>query len=503
MLLATFLIIFSAIALRDIRHGIYLVVFSMPLYLWRFSILNIPTTALEIMIYILFLAWIINKLGFALNEGEQMFVRLRLKRTLKFLSDKLQRYRLAYETIKSVSYRKLFRENNFVLNIGIILLFLGAGISTSISSDTRTSLGIFKGWFFDPFLFFIVFINIIKTKREIYLVLKSWLVSGAAVSLIGIFYLLNNDLTFDGRLRAFFLSPNHLAMYISMPFLIAVWFLLETGNRKPNPLLSKEGRGWLKCWRLVSQITNYKLPITALIIITIPLYFTLSYGAFLGIFAGTLYLIIKNKALKIKNIYWLGFVILLFFGFVFLSSSKFSQIINSSNRSSFHSRLMIWNSAGEIMEDNPLFGIGPGTFQETYLSDADKFSEPYLEWAVPQPHNIFLAFYLQTGLIGFAGFILVLFWFFQSRRHYMLSRRHVDVSPSRDNKNNIPISNIQYPNILISLMIYTLVHGLVDTTYWKNDLALMFWLIIGLGLITFEMSRPASYNKDRGNLKTK
>ncbi len=64
--------------------------------------------------------------------------------------------------------------------------------------------------------------------------------------------------------------------------------------------------------------------------------------------------------------------------------------------------------------------------------------------------------------------------------------------------NNIPISDI-----LISLMIYILVHGLVDTTYWKNDLALMFWLIIGLGLITFEMSRLASYDKDRGNLKTK
>lgn len=53
-------------------------------------------------------------------------------------------------------------------------------------------------------------------------------------------------------------------------------------------------------------------------------------------------------------------------------------------------------------------------------------------------------------------------------------------------------------------MIYALVHGLVDTTYWKNDLALMFWLIIGGGLTTFEMyAKLASYDKDSSNLKTK
>ena len=113
---------------------------------------------------------------------------------------------------------------------------------------------------------------------------------------------------------------------------------------------------------------------------------------------------------------------------------------------------MIWSAAGEIIKDNHVFGIGPGTFQKTYLSYAEKFDEPYLEWAVPQPHNIFLAFYLQTGLIGFVGFLLILYWFF--------SRKHLRMSPV--------IANV--------LMIYILIHGLVDTTYWKNDLSVMFWM---------------------------
>jgi len=31
-------------------------------------------------------------------------------------------------------------------------------------------------------------------------------------------------------------------------------------------------------------------------------------------------------------------------------------------------------------------------------------------------------------------------------------------------------------------MIVLLVHGLVDTPYFKNDLSVLFWLIIGLGI---------------------
>ncbi|MCK4891949.1 MAG: hypothetical protein KAS78_04730, partial [Candidatus Pacebacteria bacterium] len=92
---------------------------------------------------------------------------------------------------------------------------------------------------------------------------------------------------------------------------------------------------------------------------------------------------------------------------------------------------------------------------------AEKFDEQYLEWAVPQPHNIFLAFYLQTGLIGFIGFVLILIWFFK-RMNEAVPRSY---------------------NIINALMLYVLIHGFVDTTYWKNDLSLMFWLIIGMSVV--------------------
>jgi len=83
--------------------------------------------------------------------------------------------------------------------------------------------------------------------------------------------------------------------------------------------------------------------------------------------------------------------------------------------------------------------------------------EPYPEWAVPQPHNIFLAFWLQTGLIGLVGFIwLIIIIIFLNYKPKILSF------------------------ILLYAIIYILIHGLVDTTYWKNDLSVIFWVIIAL-----------------------
>ena len=120
---------------------------------------------------------------------------------------------------------------------------------------------------------------------------------------------------------------------------------------------------------------------------------------------------------------------------------------------------MIWHSAEKILESNWFLGIGAGNFQKEYLA-YQKYFPPYLEWAVPHPHNVYLAFWLYGGIFGLLGFLsLVYFWF------YCLSK-------SQKNPNLKLIG--------LGIMGYILVHGLVDTTYFKNDLAVIFWLLFAL-----------------------
>jgi len=376
--------------MRILQWGVYLVVFCLPLYLIRFKIFNIPTTALELMIYGLFIIWLI-----------------------KIIRSKNQELRI-----------KIIEK----LIIPVVLILIGVSIATIFSWDLRVSLGIWKAWFIDPILFFIVVVSIIKNIEQIKKIFYSLIFSGLVVSIISLIYLIQGNLDIQGRLQGFYNSPNYLAMYLAPVLIINFWFLMVF--KKDYSL------------RMVFLANNLFLLIT--------LFFTKSFGAWFGILValGFGVIIYLNKT-KNKKIIWgiiLG-IILIILIFIFL---KFGSI---QGKLSINSRIGIWQKAWEVFKMYPIMGIGPGTFQDYFPA--------YPRWGVPQPHNLYLAFLLQTGSIGFIGFIWLLIWFFRSGFKILV----IDCW--------LPIT------VLMSIMVYILVHGLVDTTYWKNDLSLMFWLIIG------------------------
>jgi putative inorganic carbon (HCO3(-)) transporter len=201
-------------------------------------------------------------------------------------------------------------------------------------------------------------------------------------------------------------------------------------------------------------------------LIIFSLYFTFSYAAWIAVLVGVFFLaVFAYKKEKRKLVFSVFFLALIALGLFFFQTGgeKLDNLI-SFERSSLQSRLMVWDSAVKIIKNNLIFGIGPGLFQNYYLEYQKYFNIPYLEWAVPQPHNLFLAWWLQAGIFGLFGFIWLIFLFFNNLWQFFKKTKQ--------------------PLIIISLMavmIYILVHGLVDTTFWKNDLALLFWLTTALG----------------------
>ena len=442
----------SALAIlsyKKIDLALGIVILTLPFYLIRLEILSIPTTVLELMIYVVFLVWIIGKIKPARivsqsdAGGEQ---RAKSKKTFSFVILNLPacsvgRFQnlFTFRFIKRV--RRIFSNrsrNKFGMTIPIFLILLGCVISIIVSPNKQVGFGILKGWFIDPLLLFLIISDVVKTKKQIIKILSFLAISGIIVAVIGLFYYFFNELTYDGRLKAFFLSPNHLAMYLAPAGIIALGLFL-----------------------------NFKkyLYFLSFIICSIVIFLTYSYGAWMGFGAGVLFLIFFFQ----KKIAWRKKILLLIIAALFLSifffsqrnTEKFQNLANFS-RSSFESRIIIWKSSAAILKDHPFLGIGPGNFQNFYLDYQKKFP-PYLEWAVPQPHNLFLAFYLQCGLLGLIGFLWLLFLFFKKGFHYLLTAGC-----------RLPIAAIA------AVMICILIHGLVDTPYWKNDLAIIFWIVIGL-----------------------
>jgi putative inorganic carbon (HCO3(-)) transporter len=385
---------------------IFLTILSAPLYLLKFSVFGIPTNVLEIFILLSFVASIPT-----------------------FNCSRISTYG---------------SKKNLISIFGIILILFGLIISTLVNRNYSVGFGIIKSWFILPIIFSLTVYNFIRTKYDSENILKWIYFSSFFVSLVSLVYLFFGKLTFDFRLEAFYLSPNYLAMYLMPAVLIGWYFFHETKNKNKK-----------------------RFYFVSLLAILASIYFTFSYGSWIAIVFGILvYFLLKNSLNMARLRFWpiFGIIIFLALGFLF-SRQKFTNFVENTPRSSTASRVMIYQSSFKILKDNPFFGIGPGNFQNKYL-EYQKYFPPYLEWAVPEPHNLYLAFWLQSGLIGLIGFIsLIIFWLKNSFQNVR----------QKNSCSNLAV-------LLFAIMISILVYGIYDTPIWKNDLAFVFWIIFALGI---------------------
>jgi len=83
------------------------------------------------------------------------------------------------------------------------------------------------------------------------------------------------------------------------------------------------------------------------------------------------------------------------------------------------------------------------------------------------PHNFFLNFYLETGLLGFVSMVGLLALFYKKIRDLARTKFLYLATP------------------LAAGMLMIILHGLVDVPYFKNDLSVLFWLVYALPNLAF------------------
>ncbi len=319
----------------------------------------------------------------------------------------------------------LLRYKKYFLPVGLI--FTGLFLGTFLSGSCYSGIGIIKGWFIIPIIFLFLASEALEGER-LEKMFQAFYFSALTTAVIAAFFWFFGQTTFDGRLKSFFNSPNYLAMYLSPAIVIGA------------VLFEKK-----KVFYFVS-----------LSFILAVFFLTYSFAAWGAVFfsVGAIFLL-RGKISK-KNILAIGAVLVILASFFVLElkAKKMEDFISLDSRSSFSSRVMIWKTAERLIKENIFWGIGPGNFQNKYL-EYQKYYPAYLEWAVPHPHNIFLTFWLYSGLLGLIGFLFLLgmfFWEFFKKEKSATSF------------------------MALGIMLIILIHGLLDTTYFKNDLAVIFWL---------------------------
>ncbi len=335
---------------------------------------------------------------------------------------------------------------------GLTLFLLGAGLTFFLNPWSLTGLGMLKSWFVFPLLFGGLMLQVCRNYQREQMVMGTVLATLTLIALRSLYLAITGEMTYDGRLAGDYASPNFLA------------FLMALGLAFAFGLFEK---------KLPIGLYGPSLVIAVLAIGGV-LLLTRSYGAILSVALVTLGWGLWYARQSFVRI-MVGIILLTAtLGTWFLlesGSDKWQSLVTLSERSSFASREMIWRAAWHIARENPL-GIGVGRFQDEYLS-SQAFFPPFLEWAVPEPHNLLLAVFFAVGPIGLLGFLIligrILLLLFRSQR-----------------------STPQW--LLVCWTLFFLM-GLLDTPLFKTDLSYLFALMLALSLVAITKKPPEGHLK--------
>lgn len=320
------------------------------------------------------------------------------------------------------------------ISLALILFGFYSSLVLNASKDNLVNaLGVFKSFLLLPVLFgwtasFLVSKNFLKIKHFVY----AYLVMSSSLSILSIVAFRLNKTTFDGRIELFFGSPNYLAMLLA-PAIPLLVFLIKKNSAYIRYFLL-----FILFIHTFSTITTLSLGSILALLILVPVMLI------------SVIFVVDTKKLQ----FWLVLGALAM-SFVLLFSQKISTYTKHNPYiapTSVDSRIVIYEVSRQLFVENCFWGIGPGSFQAKYLSkQAD--NPPFPQWAVPHPHNNFLLTLLEGGSLAFLGFLLLL-----------LKKWEIKKTPF-----GVP---------LFLILVYFLVHGVIDTTIWKNDLATLFWFIL-------------------------
>jgi O-antigen ligase len=137
--------------------------------------------------------------------------------------------------------------------------------------------------------------------------------------------------------------------------------------------------------------------------------------------------------------------------------AQFFSVNNPNN--SFSQRFYYWKASLSMFKHFPITGIGWRKFGALYI-----FYKPFPANISNYSHNVFLQIMTETGLVGFLVFLGIIVGFF---------RRGINILKS-DNQDRL------FKIGLFCAGISFLIHNLVDLSFYFGQVALFWWIILGL-----------------------
>ena len=194
------------------------------------------------------------------------------------------------------------------------------------------------------------------------------------------------------------------------------------------------------------------------------LYLTQSYGGYVACFFAIIFYLFR--ALPFKKFLIALIVMAIFAGGVYLHQQttwKYQVLTDQVEyrfASSAASRADIYRMDFSIILEHPVLGIGLNQYQSYFSLNqlrvlGHELNESHIP---PHAHNFFMSFWSNLGVLGFASMLILVLGIFLRTR-----------------------LNSFYPFVFVLIAI--MAHGVIDSWYWKQETAYIFWLVVTLSYI--------------------
>ncbi len=332
------------------------------------------------------------------------------------------------------------------------LFFLGGAISLFWKGFSVQKLGQFVVLFLQPISIFFLSIFVWRRNPESKLLL---LTTGyLLLALMGIYSIVQyftlwglppaywGNSVEPKRALSFFSHPNFYSLF-SAPLLS---LLLPDVARRFIGLISKP----INRHATLRDFTS----LLAWLFGTIGLLLSFSRAGWLGLTAAGLVYLFFSADKKIRKFASVIIVIIIIV-IAATPNLRWRLITPFKGERSANSRIILWESGLKAIKTSPILGLGLNGYSSNY----QKFQNDVALDTHNFPHNIFLNFWLETGITGLISLIGL-----------------IGLLIYRGLKNK----DDEYRLGVALFLIAILSQGLLDNPYFKNDLALIFWLVLSL-----------------------
>ncbi|HVH63402.1 MAG TPA: O-antigen ligase family protein [Candidatus Dormibacteraeota bacterium] len=325
------------------------------------------------------------------------------------------------------------------------LVFVVAGAISVVTAPSLTAgLGLYRAYLLEPIAFALVLMNVLRTAQRAALVAAGL---GVGATVAG---LANSYVVFSGLVHhtyqvtesppvVIYMTANAVALFVVPIVALALSLALYGSDLRQR---------WI-----AAAFVVIGTEITAL---------SFSRGGYLALAAVVLVAVLLHP----RRWVMLALAVVALAAVAVIPPIRHRIVIETQNvyGNTVQSRIDLWTAAVKLIEHRPILGAGLSGFQTrgapyyTHLHTLANFIDP---------HNIVLNFWVETGLLGLIAFTwLMVVGFMNTWKGWR--EASADWAPF-------------HLGVLLAL-VAVVVHGMVDVPYFKNDLSLLFWTMIGLTL---------------------